>query len=188
MDGWLSALFTDLGLVHEGSTPISYFRPMNAKPKIQIRPATEADIPAIHALVYELAVYEKEPEAVETTPAEYLADFRAGHFQSLVAELDGEVAGMVLYFMAYSTWRGKMLYLDDFVVAERFRRYGIGQQLFDAFLEEGRRSGCRLVKWQVLDWNQPALDFYAKNEAIIEKNWWNGKLFLIPPGSPSVGP
>lgn len=143
-----------------------------------IRPATEADIPAIHALVFELAVYEKEPEAVVTTPDEYLADFRAGLFSALVAEVDGQIAGMMLYFMAYSTWKGKMLYLDDFVVNEAYRRYGIGQKLYDAFLAEAQRLGCRLAKWQVLDWNEPAINFYRKNEAIIETGWWNVKVFL----------
>ena len=145
---------------------------------ITIRPATEADIPTIHALVYELAVYEKEPEAVVTTPAEYLEDFRKGLFEAQVAELDGRIVGMTLFYMAYSTWRGKMLYLDDFVVQENYRRYGIGQMLFDSFVEEGRRRGCRLVKWQVLDWNKPALDFYRKNNAVIETNWWNGKVLF----------
>ncbi len=147
-------------------------------PAITIRPATEADIPDIHALMYELAVYEKEPEAVFTTVEEYRADFQAGLFESHVAEMDGQVVGMTLFFMTYSSWKGKMLYLDDFVVTESHRRYGVGQLLFDAFVAEGRQRGCRLVKWQVLDWNEPALRFYAKNEAIIEQGWWNGKLFL----------
>ncbi|MBL7775104.1 MAG: GNAT family N-acetyltransferase [Saprospiraceae bacterium] len=153
---------------------------------ITIRPATEADLPAIHALVYELAVYEKEPDAVETSPEEYLEDFRQGRFEAQVAEADGQVVGMTLYFMAYSTWRGKMLYLDDFVVREAYRRYGIGQMLFDAFVEEGRRRGCRLIKWQVLDWNTPAINFYKKNRAIIETDWWNGKILyrdLSPEGA-----
>lgn len=145
---------------------------------IRIRPATEADISAIHALMYELAVYEKEPEAVYTTPAEYLEDFRKGLFESHVAEVHGKVVGMTLFYMAYSSWRGKMLYLDDFVVTESHRRDGIGQKLFDAFVEEGRKRGCRLVKWQVLDWNEPALEFYRKNNVIIETNWWNGKILF----------
>ena len=145
---------------------------------VTIRPATESDLPAIHALMYELAVYENASEAVEATVEEYRADFQAGIFESLVAEIDGKVVGMTLFFMTYSSWKGKMLYLDDFVVTEAHRRSGAGQLLFDAFLEEGRRRGCRLVKWQVLDWNEPALRFYAKNAAIIEKDWWNGKLFL----------
>ena len=146
--------------------------------KITIRPATEADLPAIHALVYELAVYENAPKALLATLEEYRADFRAGIFESHVAEINGQVIGMTLFFMMYSSWKGKMLYLDDFVVTETHRRSGAGQLLFDAFQEEGRRRGCRIVKWQVLDWNEPALRFYAKNEAIIEKDWWNGKKFL----------
>ncbi len=146
---------------------------------LTIRPATEADIPTIHALVYELAVYEKEPEAVFTTPEEYLEDFRKGLFESHVAEIDGKVVGMILFFMMYSSWKGKMLYLDDFVVNEQFRRYGVGQKLYEDFIEEGRRRSCRLVKWQVLDWNEPAINFYKKNNAIIETGWWNVKKFLF---------
>lgn len=145
---------------------------------MHIRPATETDLPAIHALVYELAVYEKSPDSVTTTPAEYLEDFRKGLFQSHVAEMEGRIVGMALYYTAYSTWRGKMLYLDDLVVSEPYRRYGIGQLLFDAVLDEGRRQGCRLLKWQVLDWNEPALRFYRKNNATIETDWWNGKVLL----------
>jgi GNAT superfamily N-acetyltransferase len=144
-----------------------------------IRPATEADIPSIHALVYELAVYEKEPEAVFTTPEEYLEDFKNGLFESHVAEMDGQIVGMTLFFMMYSSWKGKMLYLDDFVVKEQYRRHGVGQMLYDAFMAEGQRRGCRLVKWQVLDWNEPAINFYKKNEAIIETGWWNVKKFLF---------
>lgn len=150
--------------------------------KIIIRPATEADLPAVHALVYELAVYEKEPEAVFTTPEEYLEDFRKGLFESHVAVMNGEIVGMTLFYMAYSSWKGKMLYLDDFVVTESQRGRGVGKLLFDAFVEEGRNRGCRLVKWQVLDWNEPAISFYRKNEAIIEKNWWNVKIFLFEQG------
>jgi GNAT superfamily N-acetyltransferase len=151
-------------------------------PETIIRPATAADIPAIHGLMYELAVYENAPESVETSPAEYLADFEAGLFESMVAELDGKVVGMTLYFMTYSSWRGKMLYLDDFVISEPYRRFGIGQKLYDAFIEEGRRRGCRLVKWQVLDWNTPAIKFYEKNGAVLETDWWNCKKFLSSDG------
>jgi GNAT superfamily N-acetyltransferase len=147
---------------------------------VTIRPATLTDMPAVHALMYELAVYEKAPEAVEATVEEYQEDFRNGLFESQVAEMDGRVVGMILYFMTYSSWKGKMLYLDDFVVTASHRRYGIGQMLFQAFLDEARRRGCRLVKWQVLDWNEPALEFYRKNEAILETEWWNGKIFLKP--------
>jgi GNAT superfamily N-acetyltransferase len=148
------------------------------QPALLIRPAEARDVPAMHALMYELAVYEKAPEAVETTVAEYEADFANGRFEGLVAEMDGQVIGMMLYFMAYSSWKGKMLYLDDFVVTETHRRYGVGQKLYDAFIEEAQRRGCRLAKWQVLDWNEPAIRFYEKNEAEIEQGWWNVKKFV----------
>jgi ribosomal protein S18 acetylase RimI-like enzyme len=144
---------------------------------INIRPATAQDLPAMHALMYELAVYEQSPESVEATVEEYRQDFDNGLFEGLIAESEGSVVGMALYYMAYSSWKGKMLYLDDLVVTEAYRRRGIGQLLLDAFLAEARRRGCRLAKWQVLDWNQPAVDFYKKNQAVIETDWWNVKIF-----------
>jgi GNAT superfamily N-acetyltransferase len=145
---------------------------------IHIRAAVAADLPTIHNLVRELAIYERAEEQFIASIEEYERDFADGIFKALVAELDGRVAGMALYYMAYSTWKGRMLFLEDFVVEPDSRRYGLGQLLFDAFLDEGRKAGCRLVKWQVLDWNEPALRFYEKNEAVIEKEWWNGKIFL----------
>ncbi|MBL7816437.1 MAG: GNAT family N-acetyltransferase [Saprospiraceae bacterium] len=152
-------------------------------PNIIIRPATIDDIPAIHALVYELAVYENEPQAHTATIEEYRRDFEAGIFEAQVA-IDtentegGQIVGMIFYYMAYSTWRGRMLYLEDFVVTEKYRQFGVGQRLFDTFLEVARQKDCFLTKWQVLDWNTPAVNFYQKNKAIIEKEWWNGKIFL----------
>ena len=155
------------------------------KNNIVIRMATEADIPAIHALVHELAVYERAPEAHTATIEDYLRDFKAGIFECHVAvstdaslEKQGEIVGMIFYYMAYSTWKGRMLYLEDFVVTENYRQYGVGQMLFETFLEIARQKECRLVKWQVLDWNEPAIKFYRKNEAIIENDWYNGKIFL----------
>jgi GNAT superfamily N-acetyltransferase len=146
--------------------------------KIHIRKATLADVPDLHALVLELARYEKAEEAFTATVEEYREDFSNGVYQALVAEAEGQVVGMALYYMTYSTWKGKMLYLEDFVIRESHRRMGIGALIFDAFLEEARELGCKLVKWQVLDWNKPALDFYARYYAIIEREWWNGKIFL----------
>jgi GNAT superfamily N-acetyltransferase len=148
---------------------------------ISIRPATLTDMPAIFALVEELALYEKAPEQVITSVEIYEQNFQEGIFHAVVAENDNEIVGMALYYMAYSTWKGKMLYLEDFVVKEEFRRYGTGQMLYDAFMEAAKSLNCSLVKWQVLDWNEPALRFYEKNNAIIEKEWWNGKVFLVNP-------
>ncbi|MBK8703045.1 MAG: GNAT family N-acetyltransferase [Saprospiraceae bacterium] len=143
-----------------------------------IRQATRDDLAAVHGLVRELAIYEHAEDAFEASLETYERDFDAGIFEALVADHDGDIAGMMLYYMAYSTWKGKMLFLEDFVVKEAYRRHHIGQQLFDALLDTARKKGCVLVKWQVLDWNEPALRFYEKNRAIIEKEWWNGKFFL----------
>jgi GNAT superfamily N-acetyltransferase len=86
--------------------------------------------------------------------------------------------GMVLYYLTYSTWKGKMMYLEDFVVKEKNRGKGIGKALYEAFIEEAKHQQCQLAKWQVLDWNEPAIQFYTQNNAILEKNWWNCKVFF----------
>ncbi len=146
--------------------------------KYQIRKGEKTDLKAIYGLVYELALYEKEPDSLTASLEDYNRDYADGAFETIVAELDGTIIGMALYYPTYSTWKGKMLYLEDFVVKESVRGQGVGQMLFDAFIEEARIKEARLVKWQVLDWNAPAVKFYEKNKAEIEKNWWNGKIFL----------
>ena len=146
--------------------------------KILIRKAQPEDFPAIYALVVELAVYEKEPDAVLASVKDFLDAFESGLLQSTVAEVNGKIVGMACYYLTFSTWRGKMMYLEDFVVSEEYRRMGIGQKLFDAVLAESKDQNCKLLKWQVLLWNEPALEFYLKNEAIIEKEWWNGKILF----------
>lgn len=147
--------------------------------KMNIRKATLADIPTVHDLVRELAIYEASEAAFTATLEDYTRDFEAGRFEVLVAETptDG-VIGMAFFYETYSTWKGPMLWLEDFVVKEAHRRSGAGQLLFDAYVAEARQRGSRLVKWQVLDWNEPALNFYRRQQAIIETNWWNGKIFL----------
>ncbi len=145
---------------------------------IQIRPATIEDIDEVHAMVRELAIFEKAESSVKTSPEIYKKDFKDGIFEVKVAVLNQEIVGMVLYFMAYSTWRGKMMYLDDFVVKNKYRNRGIGQLLFDAFIQESKAQGATMVKWQVLDWNEHAIRFYEKNKAEIEKNWWNVKIIF----------
>ncbi|MEM7102959.1 MAG: GNAT family N-acetyltransferase [Bacteroidota bacterium] len=146
--------------------------------KITLSKATPQDLPAIYGLVKELAIYEKAPEEVTTTLEDYLTDFKAGYFESLVAKHNDKVVGMMLYYNTYSTWKGRMLYLEDFLVTETYRRMGIGDQLWEALLEEAKIKGARLIKWQVLDWNQPAIEFYKKKAATIEDEWLNGKVFL----------
>ncbi len=146
--------------------------------QVHIRQGTATDLPAVHELVRELAIFERaEPEFVATLD-DYHRDFTDGVFEVIVAERQGHIVGMALYYLTYSTWKGRMLYLEDFVVREAERRLGIGQQLFDAFIARARALDCRLAKWQVLDWNEPAIQFYQKNGAIIETDWHNGKLYL----------
>lgn len=147
-------------------------------PEIIVRRASRVDMPAVHELVRELAIYEKSEKEFIAGIEEYREDFNNGVFEAMVAEADGKVVGMVLYYMAYSTWKGKMLFLEDFVIKEAYRSLGIGQRLFDAFLREARDRGCRLAKWQVLDWNKPAIRFYEKNQAVIEQSWLNVKYFF----------
>jgi len=145
---------------------------------ITIRQGVPADLPFIHDLVRELAIYEHAEDAFTATLDTYRKDFEAEVFEFIVAETDGEVIGMALYYLTYSTWKGKMLYLEDFVVKEAYRRSGAGQLIFDAFLEQARQKECVLTKWQVLDWNEPAIKFYKKNDADLENEWINCKIFV----------
>ncbi|MGK0388214.1 MAG: ribosomal protein S18 acetylase RimI-like enzyme [Maribacter sp.] len=145
---------------------------------IIIRTGKKTDISTVYNLVIELAVYEKEPDAVTATLEDYYNDFEEGIFKTLVAEIDGKVVGMMLYYMVYSTWKGKMVYLEDFVINEQYRRHGVGQLLYDKLLIESKKMKARLVKWQVIDWNEPAINFYKKNNAIIETEWYNVKKFI----------
>ncbi|MCG8327492.1 MAG: GNAT family N-acetyltransferase [Chitinophagales bacterium] len=146
--------------------------------KVSLRKAIINDMPAIRDLVYELAVYEKAASEFVASLEDYNKNFEEGIFQAILAEVEGKIVGMVLYYPAYSTWKGKMMYLEDFVVLEEYRGYGVGSQLFDAFIEDAKIQACKMVKWQVLDWNEPALAFYQKKHATIEKEWWNGKLIF----------
>src|SRR5690554_1298858 len=117
----------------------------------EIRKATLADMSTIHQLVVELAEYEKARDKVITTPESFAEDFTNGVFDAFVADDGGSVVGVALYYVAFSTWKGRMLYLDDFVVTDDLRGSGIGKQLFEAFMEEARRQKVSMVKWQVLD-------------------------------------
>jgi GNAT superfamily N-acetyltransferase len=143
-----------------------------------IRKAEKQDIAAIYNMVYELAVFEKEPEALKIAIQDYEEAFSEKLFESVVAELDGKIIGIAVFYMTFSTWRGKCLYLEDFYVKPEFRKMGVGQKLFDAYITEAKSKGAKQAKWQVLDWNEVGLNFYSRNNAEIEKNWWNGKLYF----------
>ena len=144
---------------------------------VTIRKGTESDLEATLNLVKELAVYEKALHEVTVTLDDYKADFKNNVFKLFVAELNNEIVGITFYYQAYSTWKGKMLYLDDFVVKKELRGRGIGRKLFKNFIQEAKEQNASLASWQVLDWNTPAIDFYIKNNAKIEKEWFNGKIY-----------
>ncbi len=145
----------------------------------KVRKATLDDMSGILHLVRQLALYERAPEAVTATLADYEKNYLEGVFEALVAVNEtGNIIGTTIYYMAWSTWRGRMLYLEDFVVDDSMRGQGTGKLLFDALIQEAITLDCRLMKWQILDWNQPALNFYQKYQAVIEKEWLNGKIIF----------
>ena len=143
-----------------------------------IREAKLADCSRILELINELAVYERAPEEVTVTLAEF-EDAGFGQKQvwkAFVAELDETIVGFALYYVRYSTWKGCRLYLEDFIVTDSHRGKGIGKQLFDTIVLEAHEKGFNGMTWQVLDWNEPALNFYKKYEAGVEAGWLNGSL------------
>ena len=147
---------------------------------IRIRPATEQDIPAIHGLVAELADYINMRDQFTATQSAYVKDLEDGFFEAFVAE-DTETAtvvGMALYNFAYSTWRGRSIYLEDFVLTPAYRRQGIGTQLWEAIKQRGRERGCVMLRWQIAEDNTEAVKFYRAQGAIIDPAWVNGKLWL----------
>lgn len=143
---------------------------------IQIRKGTKEDLPVVHALVYELAVYEKAPEEVETSAEQYARDGFGARpfFEFFVAEHPKEgVVGIAFFYFGYSTWKGKLLYLDDLVITEKWRRKGLGLRLLDQLVAYGLEQEARQMRWQVLDWNEPAIRLYEKVEAKLDGEWVN---------------
>ena len=138
-----------------------------------LRKATPNDMHAVHQLITELAIFEKEPEAVATSPEELLRDGFSENplFEALVAEVDGQILGMALYYPRYSTWKGKTLHLEDLIVSAAHRGKGIGMALYQAFLQEAAKQNVRRAEWVVLDWNQNAIDFYEKSGAVALNDW-----------------
>ena len=143
---------------------------------IKLRMATAEDCPRLLELINELAVYEKASQEVTVTLDEFVA---AGFgdqpvWKSFVATVDDTIVGMALYYIRYSTWKGCRLYLEDFLVTETYRGKGVGKLLFDAVVEEAKAKNYNGMNWQVLDWNQPAINFYDKYQADYESEWLNG--------------
>jgi len=146
---------------------------------ITTRPATRADVPQILAFIRALAVYEREPDAVKATEADLLEHGfgENPYYFCLIAELDGVPAGFALYFYDYSTWLGRPgLYLEDLFVLPEKRGAGVGKALLRRLAQIALEKGCGRMKWEVLDWNTPAIDFYNAMGADILKEWLNVRL------------
>lgn len=145
-----------------------------------IRAAAVQDIPAIFSLIQELASYERAPEQVINTPEQLTIDlFEDSICSAIVATNDSEeVIGFALYYISYSTWKGRCLYLEDFYVKEAERKQGYGQALFDEIVHIAKKMGVKRMDWQVLDWNHTALNFYRRNHATLDPEWINGRLFF----------
>ena len=143
--------------------------------EIKIRKAVRKDCVRMMELIQELATYEKAPDEVTVS----ITHFEESGFGSnpvwwaFVAEAQGVVVGMALYYVRYSTWKGQRMYLEDILVTEDMRGQKIGSLLFDALIVEAKEKGFNGINWQVLDWNEPAINFYKKYNANFDPEWMN---------------
>lgn len=150
--------------------------------KILIRRAERNDCPRLLELIYELAVYEKAPEEVTVT----LEHFEESGFSNkpvwwaFVAEVNGKVEGFALYYIRYSTWKGQRMYLEDILVTEKMRGQKLGKLLFERLMEEAKERNLSGIVWQVLDWNEPAINFYKKYDTRFDAEWLNCSMAVDP--------
>lgn len=147
---------------------------------VLIRKATQNDLPEVLALVKELALYEKAPNEVTITLQELEKDGFGEHplFWIILAEVEAKIIRMSFYYIRYSTWKGKCLYLEDIIVKETFRGQKVGELLFKETIKIAHEMNAKLLNWQVLDWNEPALNFYKKFNAVLDPTWINGKITI----------
>ncbi len=152
---------------------------MSVMNKVDIRKAKKEDCAAMVSLITELAIYEKAGEQVEVTVGELERDGfgESPQFHVIMAELNGQVIGMSFYYYKYSTWKGCCLYLEDIIIKEEFRKIGVGSQLFEATIQVAKKEKVKRMEWQVLDWNEPAIQFYKKYNAELDKEWLNGRFY-----------
>ena len=142
---------------------------------MNIRRATATDCPRLLELIKELAEYEKAPQEVTVT----LEHFTQSGFGpnpvwwAFVAEADGMVQGFALYYIRYSTWKGQRMYLEDIIVTEAMRGKGLGKLLLDRLIAEAKEKNFCGITWQVLEWNEPAINFYKKYQAKFDPEWIN---------------
>jgi len=138
-----------------------------------IRKATKADMPRVLELITELAVFEKEPDAVEVTVDELVnGGFETPiQFVCFVAEINGVVEGIALVYNRFSTWKGTILHLEDLIVSQKQRGSGLGTALLNEVVKYGYSLGVKRISWEVLDWNEPAIIFYEKKGADVKRDW-----------------
>ncbi len=139
----------------------------------KIREASKEDMPAVLELIKELAVFEKEPDAVIVTTEDLKRDGFGENpaFKCFVAEVNEEIQGMALIYFRYSTWKGKTVHLEDLIVREEFRGRGLGNALYRRVIEYAREQRVKRTEWVVLDWNTAARDFYERSGATVFTDW-----------------
>jgi GNAT superfamily N-acetyltransferase len=138
-----------------------------------IRKALKKDMPCMLDLIQELAIFEKEPDAVVVTVDDLVRDGFSEQplFQCFVAEVENEIIGMALFYYRYSTWKGKTIHLEDLIVKESKRGTGAGFALYKEIIQQGKAENVRRIEWNVLDWNTPAIDSYEKSGAKVLGDW-----------------
>jgi GNAT superfamily N-acetyltransferase len=138
-----------------------------------IREATKNDMPRVLELITELAIFEKEPDAVEVTVETLIKNGFEDpkQFVCFVAECDGNVEGIALVYNRFSTWKGPIIHLEDLIVSQNKRGTGLGTALLDEVVKYGHRLGVKRICWEVIDWNEPAIDFYEKKGADVKRDW-----------------
>lgn len=138
-----------------------------------IREATKQDAKQILDLIVELAVFEKEPNAVEVTINDLEQDGFGNNpvFKCFVADYNSEIAGIALVYNRYSTWKGRILHLEDLIVSKKYRGKGLGTLLLDQVVVYGNELGVKRINWEVIDWNEAAISFYEKKGAKVLRDW-----------------
>ncbi|MBA0882615.1 GNAT family N-acetyltransferase [Flavobacterium undicola] len=140
---------------------------------MNIRVGEKEDMKAVLGLIQELAEFEKEPDAVKVTEENLIRDGFGDQplFHVFVAEIDSEIVGIAFYYYRYSTWKGKIIHLEDLVVKNNMRGKGVGYALYSEIIKQAQKDKLRRIDWNVLDWNTPAIDFYEKTGAKVLKEW-----------------